>query len=86
MSQHHQTSEAAIDAMGVIVGKTATYGGGASAFLFGLSANELAAVCGVLIALAGLAVQSFYNHRRDRRESSESAERIAHMRAGRREP
>lgn len=83
MSQH---SDAAADAMGVLVGKTATYGGGTSAFLFGLSANELAAVAGVLIALAGLALQSFYNHRRDRREASESAERIAHMRAGRLEP
>jgi uncharacterized membrane protein YebE (DUF533 family) len=84
MSNH--SSADAVDAMGVLVGKTATYGGGASAFVFGLSANELAALLGVLIALAGLALQSYYNHRRDRRESVESAERIAHMRAGRLEP
>ena len=56
------------DAIGVAVGKTAAYGGGASAFVFGLSANEFAALCGIVVGVVGLAVQWYYNRRRDRRE------------------
>jgi hypothetical protein len=75
------TPQDTVDAMGVLVGKTATFGGGASAFLFGLSANELAALGGLLIAAIGLCVQWYYNHRRDKREQAESAERIARLKA-----
>ena len=50
--------------------KVATYGGSASAFLFGLTANEFAAVSGVVIALVGLAVQVIFALRRDRREEN----------------
>src|SRR3546814_14317558 len=60
-----------VDAAGLLVGKTATFGGSASAFLFGLSANEVAAVVGALVAVIGLCVQVFYNRRRDRRETEE---------------
>jgi hypothetical protein len=73
-------SQDAVDAMGVLVGKTAAYGGGASAFVFGLSANEVAALGGLLVAVIGLCVQWYYNHRRDRREQAESAERISNLR------
>lgn len=83
-------SQDAADALGVLVGKTATYSGGSAAFLFGLSANELAAVGGLVIAVIGLCVQWYYNHRRDRREAAiaaqdraESEARIEHMRASR---
>lgn len=65
------------DAVGLVVGKTATYGGSASAFLFGLSANEVAAVTGALVAVIGLCVQVYYNRRRDRRESAEHGARMA---------
>src|SRR3546814_4578960 len=61
-----------VDAAGLLVGKTATFGGSASAFLFGLSANEVAAVVGALVAVIGLCVQVFYNRRRDRREAEEN--------------
>ena len=46
-----------IDAAGVAAGKVGTYGGGASAFVFGLTAHEF-----------GLLVQWYFNRRRDRRE------------------
>lgn len=69
------------DAMGVLVGKTAAVGGGASAFLFGLSANEVAALGGLAVAIIGLCVQWYYNHRRDKREQAESAERRARYKA-----
>lgn len=65
-----------VDAAGLLVGKTATYGGGASAFVFGLSANEAAAVVGAIVAVIGLCVQVFYNRRRDRRESEEHKARM----------
>ena len=60
--------EEAADAVGLLAGKTATYGGGASALVFGLNANEVAAVIGAIVAVVGLCVQVMYNRRRDRRE------------------
>ena len=45
-----------------------TYGGSSAAVVFGLTANELAAVLGVLIALAGLAVQWYYKRKSNHRE------------------
>lgn len=68
-----------VDAAGLLVGKTATYGGGASAFLFGLSANEFAAIAGVIVAVIGLCVQVFYNRRRDRRETEEHKARMTRL-------
>lgn len=56
------------DAIGVAVGKTATFSGAGAAFVFGLSANEFAALVGVFVGIAGLCVQWYYNRRRDRRE------------------
>lgn len=40
----------------------ATYGGAGSAVFFGLSANEFAAVGGVVIALIGLLVNVWFKH------------------------
>ena len=40
--------------------QTATYGGGASAMFFGLTANETAAVVGAVVAVLGFAVQCLY--------------------------
>lgn len=39
---------------------TATYGGSSAAVIFGLTANEFAAVSGVVIALCGLLVNIYY--------------------------
>lgn len=66
-----------IDAAGLLAGKTATYGGGASAFLFGLSANEVAAVVGAIVAVVGLCVQVYFNRKRDKRETDEHKARMA---------
>lgn len=50
-----------------MVAKVSTYGGSAGAVLFGLTANDIAALSGVAIGLAGLAITLFYKHREDRR-------------------
>lgn len=39
---------------------TAMYGGSSGAVFFGLTANEFAAVCGVVIALVGLVVNIWF--------------------------
>lgn len=41
---------------------TATYGGSATAVIFGFSANEFAALGGLLIAFVGLIVATWYKH------------------------
>ena len=40
----------------------ATYGGAGSAVLFGLSANEFGALCGVVIGLIGLIANIYFKH------------------------
>lgn len=70
------------DAIGIAVGKTATYGGGASAFVFGLSANEFAALGGLAIAIIGLCVQVYYNRRKDHRSVELHELRKARLLAG----
>lgn len=56
------------DGAALLAAKTATYGGGASAVVFGLSANELAALVGAAVAVLGLAMQWYFSRQRDRRE------------------
>lgn len=68
------------DTIGVMTGKAATYGGGASAFLFGLSASEFAAIVGATVAVLGYLTQLYFNRRRERRESDEHAARMAQYR------
>jgi len=48
--------------------QTMTYGGGGTAVLAGLSLNELGVVIGILVGLAGLALQVWLGLRRDKRE------------------
>jgi hypothetical protein len=40
----------------------ATYGGSATAVIFGLSANEFAALGGLFIAFVGLIISTWYKH------------------------
>lgn len=68
------------DAIGVGVGKVATYGGGASAFVFGMSASEFAAVVGAVVAVLGWLTQIYFNRRRERREQSEYEARMVQYR------
>ncbi len=44
------------------VATTAQYGGSASAVYFGLTANEIAAFGGLIIAIIGLIVNIWYKH------------------------
>lgn len=71
-----------VDAAGVVVGKVGTYGGGASALLFGLSASEFAAFVGAAVAVVGLVVQWYFNRRRDRREQEEFDARMRRYQSG----
>ncbi|WP_281915663.1 holin [Caldimonas thermodepolymerans] len=75
-----------LDAAAIEGGKVATYGGGASAVLFGLTANELAALGGIVVGVLGLLVQWYYNRRRDRREQAEFEARMAAFRGAPHEP
>ena len=70
MSQQH------FDTVGVTVGKVASVGGGTSALVFGLSANEVAALAGIAVGLFGLLIQWHYNRLRDRRETAEHKARM----------
>lgn len=65
--------------VGLLAGKTATYGGGASAFLLGLSANEVAAFVGAGVALLGYLTQVYFSRRRERREVEEHKARMASL-------
>lgn len=44
------------------VANTATYGGSGSAVFFGLTANEFAAVGGIVVAVFGLLLNWWYKH------------------------
>jgi len=54
----------------------ATYGGSGAAVLFGLTANEFAAISGVVIALIGLLVNIYFKHQHLKlaRESAKAEE------------
>lgn len=52
-----------------VVAKVSTYGGSAGAVFFGLTANEMAALGGLLIAAVGLLVSLFFQIRNDRRNN-----------------
>ena len=57
-------------------------GGGTVAFFGGLSANEIAAFGGLLIALVGLLVQWHYKHKSDKRATRLYEKRLAKIEAG----
>lgn len=58
------------DAYAVGVGKVATAGGGAAsgAYMLGLTANELAAFGGLIVAAIGVCIQWYFGRKRDKRE------------------
>lgn len=68
-----------VDAAAIVVGKAGAYGGGATAVVAGLTANELAAIVGAMCAVLGLLVQWNYTRRRRKREdAAELREREFH--------
>lgn len=62
MSTTAHTTTETVSALTTKVATTATYTGSASAVIFGLSANEFAAVAGVCIALAGFLVNVWFKY------------------------
>lgn len=55
------------------------YGGGAASLYGGMTANEIAAFGGLLIALLGLLVQLYFKHRSDKREQAYYAAKLAKL-------
>lgn len=60
-----------LEGSAIAAGKTAVYGGGAAAVFFGLTAYEIAAIVGAIIAVLGFAVQLLYSRRHDKRAAAE---------------
>jgi len=58
-----EITQQTMQAIGAKAAPIVTYTGGATAVFFGLSANEFAALCGVLIGIAGLVLQYWFKRR-----------------------
>ena len=71
-----------LDSIGLAVGKAATYGGGSSAVIFGMSADTFAACAGAVAAVVGLCIQWYFNARRDKRQVEEHTIRMERLRRG----
>lgn len=69
-----------VDTIGLTAGQTATFGGSVTAILFGLSAYDVAAITGAVVAVLGLFLQWHYLRLRHRREERESKVRIERYR------
>ena len=50
------------EAVSTKIASAATYGGSSAAVIFGLTANEFAAISGVVIAIIGLLVNIYFKH------------------------
>lgn len=70
-----EATEAAIAA----TAQKVTYGAGSAAIYGGLTANEFAAIGGLIVAILGLIVQLYYKHKQDRREQRFHEERMARL-------
>lgn len=70
------------DATLAAIGKGATYVGGSAAFFGGLSANDLAALAGIVGLVVGLVMQWYFSRRKDQREAAEHLARMETYRHG----
>lgn len=70
MAQTELKAEATEATVSALASKL-TYGGGTAAVIGGLTANEIAAFGGLIIAAIGLAVQWFYKVKEDRRKAEQ---------------
>ena len=68
------------DATLITVGKVSTIVGGGTAFVGGLSANDIAALAGIVGLIVGLSMQWYFSRRKDRRETAEHDARMASYR------
>ncbi len=57
-----------------------TYGGGTGAVIFGMDANTVGMIAGVVIGVLGLLLTWFYKRREDKRRQSEHALRLILLR------
>lgn len=71
--------EQAAEATVAAIANKVTYAGSGAAFFGGLTANEVAAFGGLLIAVIGLAVQWFYKRKEDRRNEALHLARMAEI-------
>lgn len=69
--------ETAVEAVGISVGNKSMVTGAGTSLAGWLASVNWLSVFGALIALAGLLINLYFQIRRDRRESAESAARIA---------
>lgn len=56
-------SQPVVETVATKAALTATYGGSAGAVYFGMTANEIAAFGGLIIAIIGLLVTWYYKHK-----------------------
>lgn len=75
-----QVHEGVIEAVGASVANKFTFGGAITGFLGWMAQINWIGLAGVLIALAGLAANFYFQHRRDKREQAESVARIQALR------
>jgi hypothetical protein len=69
-------SNPAAENAGIVAGKIATYAGGGSAVIFGLTLNEVGVLVGMFVGLAGLGLSQYWSWKKDRREMRESEKRM----------
>ncbi|WP_286973568.1 holin [Pseudomonas sp.] len=72
--------EGIVEAVGASVANKGMMVGAATGFLGWLSQVNWIGITGVLVAVAGLAVSTYFQAKRDRREAIESAARIQALR------
>ena len=74
-----QAAEATIAA----VANKVSYSGAGAAVIGGLTANDIAAFGGLLIAVIGVVIQFYYKRKSDRREAEEHTARMDTLRGPR---
>lgn len=73
-------TELAVEVVGVSVANKATVAGAVTGALGWVAQINWIGLAGVMVAMLGLLTNVYFQHRRDKRETAESAARIAAMR------
>ena len=73
-------TELAMEVVGVSVANKATVAGAVTGALGWVAQINWIGLAGVMVAMLGLLTNVYFQHRRDKRETAESAARIAAMR------
>lgn len=76
---HTNVKDEAAEAAIAAVAQKFSVAGGSAALVGGLTANEIAAFGGLLIAAIGLAVQFYYKRKDDRRKTAQHNKFMASM-------